>query len=144
MICVDASCRKNPGPFEYRGLLINKDDGTSRVIFSFRFEYGTNNIGEFLAVVHALGYCKLNNLDYDIYTDSVTAMAWIRDGVCKTTLDPHPDPIINNTFNALIKKAEVFLKDSRPNNKILKWETKKLGMDIPADYGFKKGGKKKK
>lgn len=133
MICVDASCRKNPGPFEYRGV----DLENQKEIFSFKFDHGTNNIGEFLALVHALAYCKQHGITRDIYSDSVTALAWVRDGRCKTTLQPHPDPVVQKNYELLISKAETFLKTQRPSNRVLKWDTLKNG-DIPADYGRKK------
>ena len=138
MIAVDASCRKNPGPFEYRGVTMD----TGEELFSFSFPHGTNNIGEFLAVVHALSYCKKYKLDSDIYSDSVTAMAWVRDGRCKTTLKPHEDPLINKQYIELIARAESFLKTQGPFNKIIKWDTKTLG-EIKADYSRKKPKKKK-
>lgn len=138
MICVDASCSKNPGPFSYRGV----DTETRQEIFSFSFEHGTNNIGEFLGLVHALAYCKEKGLTTDIYSDSVTALAWVRDMKCKTSLLPHPDPEVEKVFKELISRAENFLKYKRPPNRVMKWDTVKLG-EIPADYG-RKGGKKKK
>lgn len=138
MIAVDASCRNNPGPFEYRGVTMD----TGEELFSFSFPHGTNNIGEFLALVHALSYCKKNKVDCDIYSDSITAMAWVRDGKCKTTLKPHADPIINKQYAELIARAESFLKTQAPFNKIIKWQTKEFG-EIAADYGHKKPKKKK-
>ena len=47
---VDAGCSGNPGPMEYRGV----DMRTGKQIFHFGPIQGTNNIGEFLAIVHAL------------------------------------------------------------------------------------------
>lgn len=139
MICVDASCSKNPGPFEYRGLDMEKD---GEVIFSYSFEHGTNNIGEFLAIVHALVYCKQHGITRDIYSDSQTALAWVRDATCKSTLKPHSDPKVQATFELMIKRAEDFLRTQRPPNRVLKWRTDLHG-ETPADYGRKKGGKAK-
>jgi len=131
-ICVDASCRKNPGEFEYRGV----ERGTKKELFSYKFDYGTNNIGEFLAVVHAISYLKNNNIfDAKIYTDSVTALAWVRDKKCKSKIAPHQDEEINKKLKALIDRAEVVLKQFHAFD-ILKWDTKVLG-EIEADYGRK-------
>ena len=44
---VDAACSGNPGPMEYRGI----DLATGAEIFHFGPVHGTNNIGEFLAIV---------------------------------------------------------------------------------------------
>ena len=50
-LCVDAACSGSPGPLEYRGV----DLRTGREIFRLGpFQNGTNNVGEFLAIVHAL------------------------------------------------------------------------------------------
>lgn len=131
-ICVDASCRKNPGEFEYRGV----ERGTKKELFSYKFDYGTNNIGEFLAVVHAISYLKNNNIsDAKIYSDSVTALAWVRDKKCKSKLVPHENEEINKKLKALIDRAEIILKQFHAFD-ILKWDTKALG-EIDADYGRK-------
>jgi ribonuclease HI len=66
-IAVDASCRGNPGPMEYRGVMIGK----GREVFRpAPVKHGTNNIGEFLAIVHALEYLKEHGLDWPVYSDS--------------------------------------------------------------------------
>lgn len=132
MICVDASCRKNPGPFQYRGI----DIDTKEILFEFKYGHGTNNIGEFLAVVHALAYCKKNELTCDIYTDSQTALAWVRNGRCNTTLQPCQNKDLNEGIKEAIRRAEAFLKNDRPKNRVLKWDTRANG-EIPADYGLK-------
>ena len=49
-LAVDAACSGNPGPMEYRGVYLL----TGQEVFHFGPVYGTNNIGEFLAIVHAL------------------------------------------------------------------------------------------
>jgi ribonuclease HI len=133
MICVDASCSKNPGPVNYRG----KDmEQGGRIVFDVALPHGTNNIGEFLAVVHALAYCKQHGITRDIYSDSQTALAWVRDAECRTTLKEHEDPIIYQKVIQKIRDAENFLRTQRPPNKVLKWDTVKNG-EIPADYGRK-------
>jgi ribonuclease HI len=131
-ICVDASCRKNPGEFEYRGV----EKGTKRELFSYKFEYGTNNIGEFLAIVHAISYLKQNKInDATIYSDSVTALAWVRNKKCNSTLAPHENADVNKRLKALLSRAETVLNQFNAYN-IVKWDTKILG-EIEADYGRK-------
>ena len=54
-ISVDAASSGNPGIMEYRGV----DTKTKKQLFiQGPFEQGTNNIGEFLALVHGLAFLK--------------------------------------------------------------------------------------
>ncbi len=127
---VDAACSGNPGMMEYQG--VHTTDGSQ--IFYQKFPLGTNNIGEFLAIVHALALLKkLKNDTMPIYTDSRNALLWINKKKAKTTL-------VKNTktklLYATIKRAEEWLQNNEYNNSLLKWETKKLG-EIPADFGRK-------
>ena len=127
---VDASCIGNPGILEYRCV----HNQTGREIFrEGPFEYGTNNIGEFLAVVHALALCKKKGIDLPIYSDSVDAIGWVKDKKCKTRLAR--DERNAELFN-LIERAETWLSNNEYTNNILKWETEAWG-EIPADYGRK-------
>lgn len=130
-ISVDAACSGNPGAMEYRGVITN----TGRELFKQGpFEDGTNNIGEFLAIVHGLGYLKrLGKTDTIIYTDSKTAMAWVRNKRVKTTLQKTPK---NAQLFDMIDRALTWLQLNKYSNPILKWETKELG-EIPADFGRK-------
>ncbi len=128
-ISVDAACAGNPGVMEYQGVLT--DTGTR--LFHFKAEEGTNNIGEFLALVHGLSYLKKNNIKYPVYTDSRTAMSWIRAKKCKTKL---PINAKNKRLFDIIKRAEIWLQNNTFTTEILKWDTKKWG-EIPADFGRK-------
>ena len=130
-ISVDAACSGNPGTMEYQGV----DTLTKRRIFhQGPFKDGTNNIGEFLALVHGLGYLKKHGHDtVPIFTDSVTAMAWVRNKKAKTTLERTPN---NAILFELVARAEQWLKTNTYNNPIIKWDTEKLG-EIPADFGRK-------
>lgn len=104
---------------------------------SKKFTGGTNNIAEFLGLIHGLHYLMQNKKPLKIYTDSVTAMAWVRDGKANTTANMTGK--ITPELQELIKQGEDFLsKNSKEleNAEILKWETKKWG-EIPADYGRK-------
>lgn len=130
-ISVDAACSGNPGAMEYRGVLTK----SKKEIFRLGpFKKGTNNIGEFLALVHGIALLKNKKMDtYPIYSDSRTAMSWVQKKQCRTNIVFDPS---NNDVLALIKRAEKWLKENTYNNPILKWETKASG-EIPADFGRK-------
>jgi ribonuclease HI len=129
-ISVDAACSGNPGRMEYRGV----DTKTKKQLFiQGPFKKGTNNIGEFLALVHGLGYLKLKKLDLPIYSDSRIAISWVKKGHCRTNLQFSKD---NQQLLDFIKRAEMWLKENTYTTKILKWETKAWG-EIPADFGRK-------
>lgn len=129
-VAVDASCIGNPGLMEYNGV----DTKTKRVLFSSQvFKESSNNIGEFLAVVHALALLKKNNDSRSIYSDSKIAIGWVKAKKCKTNIakTAKNDPVFQ-----LIERAENWLQQNSYTNSILKWETKAWG-EIPADYGRK-------
>ena len=129
-IAVDAASSGNPGRMEYRGV----DTQTGKVLFhKGPFERGTNNIGEFLALVHGLAHLKKEGSDRVIYTDSRIAMGWVRKKKCGTKLAPHSS---NKILFELIARAEAWLKDNPYKTPVVKWETKAWG-EIPADFGRK-------
>jgi len=130
-LSVDAACSGNPGVMEYRGVYVK----TKQEIFKQGpFEDGTNNIGEFLALVHGLALLKQKNSKMPLYTDSVTAISWIKAKKCKTKLEKTPK---NEPIFDLIRRAENWLMDNQPlSNEIIKWETENWG-EIPADFGRK-------
>ncbi|MBI9040720.1 ribonuclease H family protein [Lutibacter sp.] len=129
-LSVDAACAGNPGRMEYRGVVSE----TKRQLFiQGPFEKGTNNIGEFLALVHGLGYLKQKELSYPIYSDSKIAIKWVQTGQCRTNL---PISSENQQLFDLVKRAEKWLKENKYTTQILKWETKAWG-EIPADFGRK-------
>jgi len=128
---VDAACSGNPGKMEYQGVLTD----SKTLLFHFGpVPGGTNNIGEFLALVHALALLqKEGNTKMPIYTDSRTAMAWVRKKKANTQLKPTTK---NAALFKLIKRAEHWLKSNTFPNKIIKWDTDRWG-EIPADFGRK-------
>ena len=130
-ISVDAACSGNPGIMEYRGV----DTKSQKEIFrQGPFADGTNNVGEFLALVHALAYLKKKGLDtYPIYTDSKTALAWVRNKKVKTTLVKNAR---NQHLFELMDRALEWLNLNHYRNPIIKWNTEKWG-EIPADFGRK-------
>jgi ribonuclease HI len=128
-ISVDAACSGNPGLMEYRGV----DTKTKSVFFHKKFSLGTNNIGEFLAIVHALAMFKKTNNNKPIYTDSKIAMGWVKRKKAKTKLVRNAKTQI---LHELIQRAEYWLNNNTYENPILKWDTTHWG-EIPADFGRK-------
>jgi len=129
-LAVDAACSGNPGPVEYRGVHI----ATGREWFRVGpFDDGTNNVGEFLALVHGLALMKRDNIDLPIYSDSRNAIKWVQIGQCRTRL-------AHTTKNAplfdLIARAERWLSLNTWRTAIMKWDTAAWG-EIPADFGRK-------
>ncbi|MEM9142740.1 MAG: ribonuclease H family protein [Bacteroidota bacterium] len=129
-IAVDAASSGNPGPMEYQGV----DTKTRKVLFKQGpFAMGTNNIGEFLALVHGLAYLKERKSDRVLYTDSRIAMGWVRKKNCNSKLVERPS---NKALFDLVRRAEQWLKNNDYNTPIVKWETRAWG-EIPADFGRK-------
>lgn len=130
-IAVDAGCRRNPGPVEYRGV----DLTTGAELFHVGpLEEGTNNLGEFLALVHALAMLeKEGRSGVTVYSDSKTALAWLREHRVKTTLTPTPG---NERIRSMVERAENWLANNTPHNHVRKWHTEEWG-EIPADFGRK-------
>lgn len=130
-ISVDAACSGNPGKMEYRGVLTHNKQ---QVFIKGPYQKGTNNIGEFLALVHGLALLKSKRMDVlPIYSDSRIAMSWVQKKQCRTNLKFDSS---NKDLLDLIKRAEKWLKENTFKNPILKWETKAWG-EIPADFGRK-------
>ena len=135
-IAVDAACSGNPGKMEYQGVFVdfNTQPTTTKQLFkSPVFPNATNNIGEFLAIVHALSLQKKNGWNLPIYSDSVNAQLWVKQKKCKTKLQPNET---NAPVFQLIERAENWLNDNAVEVPILKWKTEIWG-EIPADYGRK-------
>lgn len=129
-ISVDAASSGNPGIMEYRGV----DTKTKKQLFiQGPFQNGTNNIGEFLALVHGLAFLKKHKSERILYTDSKTAMSWVRKKTCNSKL---PRNKINEALFELVDRAILWLKENNCTTKIVKWETKAWG-EIPADFGRK-------
>jgi ribonuclease HI len=129
-IAVDAACSGNPGDMEYRG--VNVFNG-QQLFLQGVYKEATNNIGEFLAIVHGLALLKKQNSDWPIYSDSMTAISWIKAKKCKTQLERTAN---NAEVFARIEAAEKWLATNTYTTKIYKWDTKAWG-EIPADFGRK-------
>lgn len=130
-IAVDGACSGNPGLMEYRGVRVA--DG-QEIFHVGPLIDGTNNIAEYLALIHALGYLfKLNDSTTPIYTDSATAVAWVRNRGCHTQLRPTDR---NREIFELLARADVWIRTHNPRNPVLRWNTPLWG-EIPADFGRK-------
>ena len=129
-LAVDAACSGNPGKMEYRGVYT----ATGQEIFHFGpLPRGTNNIGEFLALVHGLALLQQKGINLPIYSDSRNAISWVKKKKCKTALKRTP---ANESLFNLIERAEKWLETHTYTTEILKWETSAWG-EIPADFGRK-------
>jgi len=129
-ISVDAASSGNPGKMEYRGV----DTQTHKELFrQGPFEQGTNNIGEFLAIVHGLAYLKQRSSDRIIYSDSRTALSWVKKKRCNTKLKRQKK---NSALFELVDRAVHWLETNDYDTTLVKWETKAWG-EIPADFGRK-------
>jgi len=129
-LSVDAACSGNPGLMEYRGVYTKTGEEIFR---QGPFKDGTNNVGEFLALVHGLAFMKQKNSPLPIYTDSKTAIAWVKTKKAKTKLEKNDT---NAILFDLISRAEKWLAENKYSTQILKWETEVWG-EIPADFGRK-------
>ena len=114
-ISVDAAVSGNPGAMEYRGV----DTKTKKQLFiQGPFEEGTNNIGEFLAIVHGLALLKKKNSNRIMYTDSKTAMSWVKKKHCNTKLERTDK---NKPLFDLVDRAVNWLKNNNYSTVIVKW-----------------------
>lgn len=128
-LAVDAACSGNPGPMEYRGVYLL----TGQEVFHFGPVYGTNNIGEFLAIVHGLALMKQKGIDMPIYSDSRNALNWVQQKKCKTKLERTAK---TEELFQLIERAEKWLRENSYTTPLRKWETQLWG-EVPADFGRK-------
>ena len=130
-IAVDGACNKNPGGnVEYQGVRVGTGE---RIFHAGPFHYGSNNIGEYLGIVHALALlAQKGDTATPIYTDSVTALSWVRRRAHRSTVKFAPE----STLPGLHARAVRWGQTHPFQNPILKWETDRWG-EIPADFGRK-------
>jgi ribonuclease HI len=130
-IVVDAAWNSVQKDMEYQGIFYKTG---KRIFHNGPLANGTNNIGEFLAIVHALGFCKKHELpEMPIYSDSRNAIGWVKAKKCKTNLEE--SNATKHIFD-LIRRAENWLETNHYKNPVLKWETDSWGEN-PADFGRK-------
>lgn len=127
---VDAACSGSPGRLEWRGIHLA---GGEQIFHQGPYENGTNNIGEFLAIVHALALLEESGLTLPVYSDSETAIAWVRLGKCNTDLEPDDR---NAALFPLIARAEDWLAKHPGRPAVHKWDTEAWGEN-PADFNRK-------
>ncbi len=128
--CVDAACSGSPGPLEYRGVDLHSG---KEIFHQGPYQHGTNNIGEFLAIVHALKLLEKQKNRLPVYSDSSTGIGWVKKKRCNTELAADEQ---NAALFKLIDQAEDWLAEHAVANPILKWDTKAWG-EIPADFNRK-------
>ncbi|KHF41339.1 ribonuclease H [Halalkalibacter okhensis] len=129
-ISVDVGCRGNPGIVEYKGVHTK----TGEILFAHdEIHIGTNNMGEFLAIVHGLAYLKEQGSSKTIYSDSMTAIKWVKQKKAKSTLERNEKTAY---IWSLMDRAEKWLQTNSYPNQIKKWHTEAWG-EIKADYGRK-------
>ena len=128
-LAVDAACSGNPGVMEYQGVYV----ASRTQVFHYKAPVGTNNIGEFLGIVHGLSYLKKHNLDIILYSDSVNAINWVKHKECRSKLayTPETAPLWD-----YVRRAEAWLHNNTYTTEIRKWDTNHWG-EIPADFGRK-------
>lgn len=129
-LSVDAACSGNPGILEYRGVMTASG---KEVFHEGPFPIGTVNIGEFLALVHGLALLKKKGSMMPVYSDSRTAMAWVRNKKVKTKLERTPQ---TEKLFQLVDRALNWLVNNTYETPVLKWKTECWG-EIPADFGRK-------
>ena len=129
-IAVDAAWNTATGDMEYQGVYLRTGE---RIFLQGPFKDATNNIGEFLAIVHGLAYLQRHNSNLPIYSDSKTAISWVKKKHANTKLELTPR---NKPVFELLQRAERWLADNKYANQILKWETEYWGEN-PADFGRK-------
>ena len=130
-MCVDAACDTTTKIMEYRGVWYHDK---SIAFQQGPFQKATNNIGEFLAIVHALALMAKQLIDWPVYSDSQTAISWVRNKSVRSTSIQLGKT--SEDINNLVARSLRWLNDNEYNNAVLKWKTEAWG-EVPADYGRK-------
>jgi ribonuclease HI len=129
-ICVDGAWNTSTNIIEYQAVVFPKKE----IIFhAGPFSAGTNNIAEFLAIVHAFTYCQKNPNISVIYSDSKTAISWVKRKKAATKIAQND---ANAQIISIVHRAEDWLRKNEYPVPVLKWETLAWGEN-PADFGRK-------
>jgi ribonuclease HI len=129
-LVVDAACNGSPGNLEYRGVYL----ATGEELFHVGpLPNGTNNLGEFLAIVHALALLQRQGQLWPIYSDSRIALSWVKQKQTRSQLPrtDHTEPVWR-----LVDRAVKWLAENSYPNRLLEWDTEAWGEN-PADFGRK-------
>jgi ribonuclease HI len=129
-LSVDAACSGNPGILEYRGVYTETE---TEVFRRGPYPDGTVNIGEFLAIVLGLAWQQKHKLNMPIYSDSRTAISWVKKKKVNTKLKKSKK---NEKLFYAVAQAQEWLKNNKIEVEILKWRTDAWG-EIKADFGRK-------
>lgn len=134
-LTVDAAYSHSTHILEWRGVLVDSNNRKVELFRSKPYKGGSANIGEFIAIVDGIEWLLSNDFSMPIYSDSITAQAWLRNGDHKSTVE------IGKALSTRFSEAFRMLK--RPSTMVkLKscpvhdWKTKIWG-EIPADFGRK-------
>ena|ERR1035437_6062123 len=128
-ISVDGFCSGNPGPGGYRGV----DLSTGEVLFRRNYNWCTNNLAEFMGVVHAVSYVKVKKLDYGVvYSDSAIAIGWFRSQKISSGIDLMKGKDVLED----LRRSLLWLSEQKHLIAVNKWQTKLWG-ECPADFGNK-------
>ena len=129
-IAVDGACDHVSGRAEYQAIDL---ESNKKILHGGPYKKGTNNLVEFLALVHTLIYCHKYHISSPIYSDSLTAISWVRDNKVRSSCPRCKENII---LFQHVDQALEWLKKILYTNKILKWKTSLWGEN-PADFGRK-------
>ena len=130
-LCVDAAWNAQTKVMEYQGVW---NHNRETAFHQGPFDSATNNIGEFLALVHGLAILVKQEIDFPIYSDSLSAISWVRKKRVKSKSIKLGET--SSEINDLVDRALSWVKNNSWENDILKWETEAWG-EIPADFGRK-------
>ena len=130
-IAVDGACSGVPGPMEYRGVDVKSGIELFHV---GPLDDGTNNVAEYLALIHALAYLyQKGDRTTPVYSDSKIARGWVKNHGHRSKLERTPR---NGLIFELLDRADNWIRTHQTENPILRWDTKAWG-EIPADFGRK-------
>lgn len=101
------------------------NEETQKWIFQKKYTgYCTQNISDFISIVHALHYCNENSLDSPIYNNNKIAINWANNKKTNTQLFKNNE---NKEIFQLYENALVWLKQNECSNQILFWNKKEMG-----------------
>lgn len=123
-LAVDAAHSMKNKVTEIQGV----DLETGEIVFYRNLGNQTINIGEFLAIVEGIKYIIRNKKPKIIFSDSITAISWVRN---KNTA--------SKKRNKFVQIAEIYLKIAAywvDRIEIVHWDNKVWG-EIPADFNRK-------